>query len=169
MLAGISLTLVFFKINVNGSNFNNPRRFGFGGVARDHMEQWLLGFCYWIGEASNLLAELLAIYNGLRLGWQQGWRNVVCESDSLKAVDLNKKADLNFHSYAGVIWDIRVLLHQDWQVEIVHILREANHVADFLTKMGAKSNHHCQVLSQAPHEISSFLAADAISLAFPRA
>lgn len=76
----------------------------------------------WVKLLINLLAELQAIKHGLQLSWQFQMRQVVCESDSLEAIDLIKKADLKFHSYASIISHIRLLLNQDCQVNLVHII-----------------------------------------------
>lgn len=151
---------------MDGSSFGNPGEAGFGGVFRDHLGRWKSGFVGSIGLGSNLLAELQAIKNGLQLGWEFGDRRIICETDSLEAIELIDKANMNLHSYARVIMGIMRLLKFEWQVELRYTLREANQVADYLTKMGARSSHTCLVLDRPPTDVSQLLLADSLSIAF---
>lgn len=80
----------FVKVNVDGSCLGNPGKAGFGGVVRNHGGQWMTSFFLAsIGVWTNLLVKLqYAIKQGLIWCWDQGWRNVCCESGSLEVVDL---------------------------------------------------------------------------------
>lgn len=117
---------------------------------------------------TDLLAELHAVRQSLIWCWDQGWRNVCCESDSLEAVSLVNTAALQHHLYAGIIFDIRSLLGWDWTASVLHVLREANQVADFLAKAGSRSQQSWSVVVSPPREFSNLLQVDASSVAFPR-
>lgn len=54
---------------MDGSSFGNPGRAGFGGLMRNHIGEWMLGLSGNCGLASNLYAELMAIFMGLDLAW----------------------------------------------------------------------------------------------------
>lgn len=44
---------------------------GFGGVLRNHMGEWMSGFAGSIGVTINMIAELQAIKQGLRMAWEK--------------------------------------------------------------------------------------------------
>jgi hypothetical protein len=71
--------------------------------------------------------------------------DIICESNCLEAVDLiNDGHDHNLHTYATDILRIRDVLHEHGNTTLVHVLREQNICADFMTKEGshAKCSFH---------------------------
>ncbi|GLT52770.1 hypothetical protein SLA2020_260900 [Shorea laevis] len=48
----------YIKLNTDGSALSNPGQTGAGGVFRDHMGNWLLGFMRNVGYSTVLTAEL---------------------------------------------------------------------------------------------------------------
>lgn len=74
---------------------------GTGGLIRNSMGDWIIGFSSNEGLGTVLLAELLAVKNGLTLAWKEGMRSVLCESDSLEVVQtLHDRKDYTCHAYA---------------------------------------------------------------------
>jgi len=57
----------YIKVNVDGSSFGNPGNASFGGLLRNNSGVWIHGFSRSCGRASNLLAELSAIWRGLQI------------------------------------------------------------------------------------------------------
>ncbi|GKU94254.1 hypothetical protein SLEP1_g7776 [Rubroshorea leprosula] len=57
----------FIKLNTDGSANANPGEAGAGGVFRDELGNWLLGFYRNVGFTSSLSAELWALREGLKL------------------------------------------------------------------------------------------------------
>ena len=57
----------FIKINTNGSALGNPGIAGDGGILRDHLGQWISGFSLHVGLATNNMAELVAVRQGLAM------------------------------------------------------------------------------------------------------
>ena len=55
------------KLNTNGSSIGNPRMVSIGGLLRDSFGFWLSGFSLNLGIATNNMAELAAIWQGLLL------------------------------------------------------------------------------------------------------
>ena len=108
--------------------------------------------------------ELLAIREGLLLAWKFGFRRVVCESDSLEAVDFIQISVVRSHNLDALLHDIRDLLARDWEVVVVHVPRAVNECADQLARLGAKSASAVQELQTPPNGISSVLLSDAMSL-----
>ncbi|MCI11085.1 ribonuclease H protein [Trifolium medium] len=78
----------FIKMNVDESSIGNPGNAGFRGLLRNDRGNWIHGFSGSCGRASNLLTELSAIWSGLQLAWDLGYRSIVLESDSQAALDL---------------------------------------------------------------------------------
>lgn len=62
--------------------------------------------------------------------------------------------------YGGVGVRVLELLHRDWQVELKHVFREANKVADLLAKMADRSSFRMRVFNQEPTEIIQALQSD---------
>ena len=113
----------FIKINVDGSSFGNPGNAGFGGLLRNNRGNWIHGFSGSCGRATNLLAELSAIWKGLQLAWDLGYRSIIMESDSQAALDLivdTKQKD--FHPHATLLSLIRKLTSLPWVVSFSHTL-----------------------------------------------
>ena len=84
--------------------------------------------------------KLLALFRGLAIAWDCGFRRVVCYSDSSLVVSLVKDPPSHFHAFVVLIHNIRDLLHRSWVVRVVHTLHERNACADFLAKMRARQD-----------------------------
>ncbi|CAL0322837.1 unnamed protein product [Lupinus luteus] len=69
------------------SHMSENQHIGFGGVIRDEANIWLSGFSKFLGKGLVLLSALLGMY-GLLLAWEEGYRNIMCHSDSLMDVSL---------------------------------------------------------------------------------
>jgi ribonuclease HI len=82
------------------------------------------------GFTSNSNVELQAISHGFDIAWNHGFRKVICESDSQKALKLIQVGVPFTHSYAPSVDYIRSLIHKEWQLVLVHTLRERNAGAD---------------------------------------
>lgn len=76
------------KLNTDGSSLGNPRLVGGGGVIRDWTGRWIVGFSSKIGIASNLMAELWAIQDGLMLCVDKKLAMVEVELDAKVVVDM---------------------------------------------------------------------------------
>jgi len=63
----------------------------FGGLLRNDDGAWYSGFVGNIGFSNILHAELLAVYNGLRIAWDFGMSESVCYSNSKTVMKLIKK------------------------------------------------------------------------------
>jgi ribonuclease HI len=73
---------------------------------------------------NNTYAEIMAIYQGLRLAKDSGCTFVICYSDSKGVIDLITKPLNKHHCYASELANILDLLNLDWEVRICHTLRE---------------------------------------------
>jgi ribonuclease HI len=141
---------------------------GFGGLIRNNFGSFLKGFYGKVSHASVLFAEIMAILQGLEICWLNGFRNLVCYSDSLLAVTLIREGVSAYHKYANEIQCIRHLLRRNWNVEVKHTLREGNACADVLAKMGAATNSPLVIMDDPPSQLFSALSADARGVVFTR-
>jgi ribonuclease HI len=139
-------------LNVDGSSIGNPGISRFGGLIRNSFGAWVQGFVGNIGFSNILHAELLAVYYGLTMAWELDIKELWCYSDSKTVIKLLSDSVNPWHHYAAIIHNIKDLLAKDWNVKVVHTLREGNACADYLAKLGA---HNPEVYS--PIVILSFL------------
>lgn len=96
------------KLNVDGIWHPTRNKMGGGGVLRDHVGRWISGFTSFRGQGAPFLAELLALDQGLQHTWNLGYRDVVCESDSLEVVtSVAAQEDVNTHLYKAEIMQVR--------------------------------------------------------------
>ncbi|CAJ2665276.1 unnamed protein product [Trifolium pratense] len=159
---------VGFVLNVDGSCLGDSGRAGFGGLIREGDGSWIIGFSGFLGISNNTFAELMAVFHGLKIARERGYRRIHCYSDSQTMVDAISK-DLNsFHRYAAVIASIKDLLQLDWEVRLSHSLREGNAGADFLAKIGSANDDKLTFWESPPVEMESILQSDALRVLHPR-
>ena len=116
----------FIKLNVDESSQGNPGLARFGGLARGEDGRWIFGFYGSIGFAGNLLPELMAICQGLRLAWDRGFERVLCEFDSMEAIGLIHSSNIHLHHFQASIMEIKSWLSKEWRVSVSHVLKEGN-------------------------------------------
>lgn len=98
------------KLNTDGCMYLTNDKAGFGGLFRDHMGKWLLGYYGKIRSTSSLETELVGIYRGLTIMHEKGYQNVQVESDSMEAVKLVNEGNAIGHPHQALIQDANVLL-----------------------------------------------------------
>lgn len=128
----------YIKLNTDGSALPNPGVGGLGGVFRNSEGQWLLGYCKHIPYATSLVAELLAIKEGLKIAITQNYSHLLTESDSLVALTLLKEN--NNAKLKNLVNDCRFLIWRMVSVKLQHTFREANQMADHLASSGRSLN-----------------------------
>ena len=92
----------------------------------------------------------------------------ICESDSQVAIKLVKEPLNSFHLYASIILRIKDILMRDWEVEIHHIFREGNMLADLLAKKGAQGRERLVYWEVPPQDVKDILLANTIGFGFRR-
>ena len=102
----------------------------------------------------------MAIRQGFDLVWEKGYRRVYCESDSKEAIHLIFSVNCHSHVYQSMIVDIQHWLRKNWDVELIHVLREANSCADFLANEGLRANDVVTVLDESLSNLRALLVAD---------
>ncbi|XP_045810247.1 uncharacterized protein LOC123904656 [Trifolium pratense] len=132
-------------LNVDGSCLGAPGRAGFGGLIRRGSGDWIVGFSGFLGVADNTYAELMIV------------------------LDLVTKGYSNFHCYDAVIANIQDLLKLDWEVSLLHTLREGNACTNFLTKLGSKNDTKLSIWDSPLEDMKDLLLSNALRVAYPRA
>ncbi|CAL1389137.1 unnamed protein product [Linum trigynum] len=122
-------------LNSDGSVVNGQA--AAGGVLRDENGRLIRAFSMKLGEVSITRAELEGIVKGLQVAWNEGLRCIVVHTDSQTAIKLIKEAE-NRHRHFLLVQEARRLLALDWQVQLLHVYREGNFVADYLASAGHK-------------------------------
>ncbi|CAN1768424.1 Putative ribonuclease H protein At1g65750 [Linum perenne] len=89
-----------------------------------------------LGRCSVTRAELRGAIHGLELVWSMGFRSVELQLDSKAAIDLLLATGEPRHQHAGEVLSFRELRERHWSVNIRHVYREGNKVADFLASRG---------------------------------
>ncbi|KAF7827153.1 putative ribonuclease H protein At1g65750 family [Senna tora] len=139
------------KLNVDGS-VKEDGLASCGGVLRDCSGAWLQGFICNIGTCRVVDSELRGILEGLNVAWNHGCRKVCIETDSQLAVNMVANGVEETHCATPLVERIRRYLKRRWIVEIMHIYREANKVADFLAVSGHGAPLGLQLLASPPSE-----------------
>ncbi|XP_057444472.1 uncharacterized protein LOC130736691 [Lotus japonicus] len=103
----------------------------------------------------------MAILQGLRACWEEGYRQVQVFFYSALAVDILQGPVPQFHVYATLVSSIKTMMQQPWLIELRHILREGNASTDFMAKLGADlPSVQLQLFNAPPAGLASLLLAD---------
>ena len=141
----------YIKLNTDGSAIGNLGLAGAGGLLRDGLGEWISGFSLHLGLASNNMAELAALRQGLIIAWDMGFKFIHLELDSMIVLTwLVEKKDTYPINMLHLICDCRNLLAREWEVHVLHVYREANACADALAKRGTHQYHVLSVYSSCP-------------------
>jgi len=132
------------KLNVDGALTVAHSIAGCGGVIRDHSGSWIVGFKRVLGSCTVIEAEQWAVYKGLKLAWDLGFKKIILESDAKNVVNMLMCS--NFNRCSLLVSQIQKMMTLDWELKIQHISREQNHLADALAKEGLTNTaviHSC--------------------------
>jgi len=124
-------------LNIDGSCMGDLVRTGFGGVIRNNLGTYIVGFSGFINNSHDILfAELTTLYKGLTLAVSLNFEEMVCYSDSPLTVNLINDDYSRYHVYAVLIQNIKDLLSAK-NLSLRHSFREDNQCADFMAKLKA--------------------------------
>ncbi|XP_054789566.1 uncharacterized protein LOC129295114 [Prosopis cineraria] len=124
----------WFMLSVDGSFLPDSQRGGCGRVIRDFEGRFVSGFTLRPVGNDSLTTELWAILMVLKHAWDTGLRQIMVASDSLEAVILVKEGNINVHQYRVLVEEIRLMMQRQSNISLMHVSRDANHVADFLAR-----------------------------------
>ncbi|KAL0001818.1 hypothetical protein SO802_015599 [Lithocarpus litseifolius] len=125
----------YIRLNTDGSAIGNPWLASAGGILCDSSGGWFFGFSSNLGIITNNMAELAALWQGLLLAWDLGFKFIQIELDSSTVLSwLTNRHALYPPDMMSLIYDCRSLMEQEWEMQAGHIYREANGCADALAK-----------------------------------
>ncbi|KAJ8760729.1 hypothetical protein K2173_017824 [Erythroxylum novogranatense] len=156
------------KLNTDGTSRGNPGIAGYGGLLRDHVGCWLLGFSGNLGVSDTLVAELKTIRQGLHIAWSHGFRHLILETDSMIALTLITTPSSRFDPLEHLVEDIQAFLHHEWSCRLQHCYREGNKCADLLANVGADSSALLHIYHSPPPSLCLQLDEDYRGVAYPR-
>lgn len=146
------------KLNTDGA-WDDDIRAGCAGVLRGDAGEWLGGFSMRVVTRDPAYTEALAMLEGLTMAWGMGLTRVELESDSKVLVDaVTGVTECSMEN--GIIGHIQDLLNREWEIEVRHILREANQCADHLAKLGKRQLDTRTDWREPPGEILEMLELD---------
>ncbi|XP_058216716.1 uncharacterized protein LOC131327582 [Rhododendron vialii] len=126
-----------FKINVDGSWKKDMGKGGYGIVVRDYRGLFVaasMGFSQWC--ASSLVAEALAIRQGVHLGFQLGLGSIFVESDAQLLVKMLNGQITTNQEVEMIIHDIQALSKNFQCCSFSFVRRTGNSVAHVLASKG---------------------------------
>ncbi|CAN0880709.1 Putative ribonuclease H protein At1g65750, partial [Linum grandiflorum] len=139
-----------------------------GGIIRSDTGQFVKAFASNLGSCSITRAEMRAIVDGLQLAWTMGIRRIRVLSDSMAAITiLAKDSELN-HQHAALVLQFKELCSCQWEVNLSHTYREANHAADYLANLGHSISYGMYILDSPDRCLSHWLHYDLMSISLPR-
>ena len=156
----------WIKINTDGSALTNPGKIGAGGIIRDKDGKLILAFATSLGEGSNNKAETEAALFGLVKALELGFKNIIMELDSQLVVHWINKKSAHHWNVANEIAKIQFLILQTQNFKCQHTLREANWVADSLSKHSHNTTAPQVYFSstQLPKEAQAYYQMDLLNL-----
>ncbi|KAK4382041.1 hypothetical protein Sango_2909800 [Sesamum angolense] len=122
----------WFKLNTEGSSFENPGLVGAAGIIRDSAGHVHLAYQVALGIGTSVLAELTAVWRSLERALTHGLAPLV-------VVDATAVISLLQSRVSGK-WEVQhlimriVRLQQLLVADVQHVLREANGAVDHLAK-----------------------------------
>ena len=104
------------KLNTDGAVNGNPDLVGCGGVVRDDLGQWVIGFSKCIDITSSFAAELWGLMEGLILYCNLNVTSLEIELDAKAIVDILNKPDYVNNIISPILDDCRLLASRIPQV-----------------------------------------------------
>ncbi|KAF7801395.1 putative reverse transcriptase [Senna tora] len=140
----------WYKINCDGSYWYNSDDISCGGVIRNSHGEWITGFSKKLGKGSVFQAELWGALLGLRTAWELQLPRVVLETDS-KLVHNFITSSCNISiPFLHMAKEFTELLSKAWEVDVKHVDRDNNLVADSLAISAHYNSYGLLILDRVP-------------------
>ncbi|CAN1136722.1 Putative ribonuclease H protein At1g65750 [Linum perenne] len=122
-------------LNSDGSVLSDNRSAVVGLVIQDsrcHVQHAAaINLC----SCSITRAEMRRAVEGMEKAWDLGVRRLEVQMDSTTAINILTQGVLG-HQHASLVTHFQRLKARDWETRLVHVYREANHLADYLANKG---------------------------------
>jgi L1 cell adhesion molecule like protein len=100
------------------------------GILRDSNGCFIFVFAAMMHQLFVIEAELWGIYYGLKLAWERGFRKIKVYSYFLVAIKLLKDGCPLTHPHRTLVENVHQIHQNERSVDWIHVLREANQVAN---------------------------------------
>lgn len=121
-------------LNVDAAFQSHLKPSGVGGVFRNNIGRWILGFTKNTFARDLLLAELKGIREGLSIALDHGFKKLVFFSDCKMATQLLDREVTHNNIYDNVLCKCKELSTKFENLKILHCSREYNKIADLMAK-----------------------------------
>ena len=137
-----------------------------GGILRDNHGRMVMAFTTPIGEGTNNMAGTEAAIFGLSWALELGYRNIILDLDSQIVVNCFLKKATPQWNIITRLERIQNLISQTQNFKCLHVFREANCVADALSKFSHKINYPQIYFNsqQMPKEAKSYYHLDLLQM-----
>ncbi|KAE8683300.1 hypothetical protein F3Y22_tig00111210pilonHSYRG00023 [Hibiscus syriacus] len=157
----------WMKVNTDGACHTEDGLAACGGVIRNDIGAWQVGFSRFLGICSVFEgicsvfeSELWGMYMGLICSWELGTRQVILESDSLEAVMAVQRIGSGI-ARVTMLQYIEELLKRDWVVRVQHVPRQVNRAADCMASIEGRNQLECVKFIVPPDAVLGALHNDA--------
>ncbi|MQM17915.1 hypothetical protein Taro_050897 [Colocasia esculenta] len=129
-----------FGLNVDGACKDNPGECGGGECLRDSQGNVHMAFSHFYGVGTNMIAELRALCDGLRLATSLGYKLSIIHSDS--QILVNSICEKKLLSWLSYRWWREVVSFIRESALMSHVYRETNQQADALANFAVKDKYN---------------------------
>ncbi|XP_040988931.1 uncharacterized protein LOC121236547 [Juglans microcarpa x Juglans regia] len=137
---------------------------GMGGLIRNEFGRLKLAFAKNLDQGTNNMAELLALYYGLKHCTDLGLQQIEVEMDSLLIVNWLEKKRCGIW-YLEDYWEEILQILSSLRLKIRHVYRECNAEAGFLARLASRQHFGMWVhLRDVPHQLKGILRVDKLGL-----
>ena len=138
---------------------------GAGGLLHDSSGIWISGFSLNMVIATNNVAELAAVRQGLLLAWELGFKFIQFEIDFVTVLSWLSNINYTYPpNVVSLICDCRSLMEKAWEVQAHHIYCEADGCAEALAKRGIHQQHLLSIYTTCPSFVYHCLVRDLAGL-----
>ncbi|XP_077232608.1 uncharacterized protein LOC143869953 [Tasmannia lanceolata] len=156
------------KVKINSDASLTAGNAGIGGIVRNHEGIGIRFFSLNVEVEAIHLLELKAILQGVVMASKNHLRNIWVESDSQTAVNIILKKYQCPWRAISTLAKLNIILSDMESWEISHSWREANTVADYLSKIDCPFKGEDMVLGLAHSPIQQVIDMDSIGTLYQR-
>jgi ribonuclease HI len=149
------------KLNVDASFLEDRHAGAVGAVIRDFQGNFIAASCVFLPHVTNpLMAEAIAMREGLKLANEIRCNTVQAESDSTGVIDACKGEERWWDENAAIYADCVDLVTSIGDVSFSHCPRKANKVAHELAKVSFANDLSCNWVDEPPSFLIDKLISD---------
>ncbi|KAL1215104.1 PHD finger-containing protein 6 [Cardamine amara subsp. amara] len=117
----------FVKLNVQGTS-----KMGFAGIVLNQSGKWVFGYAMCHKNISEVAAGILAIYHGLKILWDGGFRRIQLETTSREVITALTTKSVLFPKKKTILGSCKDMILKEWECNIYVISKEQNSCAEWL-------------------------------------